>query len=307
MPGKISILMCTYCGEKYIADQLDSFEHQSYKNWELWISDDGSTDRTVEIVESYRKKWKSNSVFINEGPKKGFAANFFSLICNEKISGSYYAFSDQDDIWENNKIAKAVDYLSSLPAEVPALYCSRTLLVDEFNNEIGFSPLFRKKPSFSNALVQNIGGGNTMVINEAARKLIASVGPNTQLITHDWWMYLAVAACDGLVFYDESPSLRYRQHSGNIVGMNSTWGARITRVKKLWHGDFRQWNEKNIDALDVIKEKIAPINKGIFHYFVCARNANIFLRIYYFYKSGIYRQTTLGNLGLWFAALFKKI
>src|SRR5690606_25344152 len=98
---------------------------------------------------------------------------------------------------------------------------TRTLLVDDKNTEIGMSQLFKRPPSFPNALMQNIAGGNTMVFNADLRRVLGSAPP--RVVIHDWWLYLATTACDGLVRYDPEPSLRYRQHGDNLIGMNIGW------------------------------------------------------------------------------------
>ena len=87
---------------------------------------------------------------------------------NPAIDGDYFAFCDQDDLWDEDKLAEALDWLEKQPADTPALYCTRTRTVDERGSEIGLSPLFRRRPSFRNAIVQSIAGANTMVMNKAA-------------------------------------------------------------------------------------------------------------------------------------------
>ena len=304
---KIAILLCTYHGQQYLADQMDSFAAQSYPNWVVWASDDGSQDDTHAILETCRNKWGDDRLSIHFGPAEGFVANFLSLTCNANIQADYYAYSDQDDIWEADKLQRAVDWLNTVPRDVPALYCTRTRLVDAENREIGLSPLFGKPPSFANALTQNVGGGNTMVFNEAARKLLCEAGQDVNVITHDWWAYLVVTGCGGNVFYDAYPSLRYRQHGCNLVGMNSSWPARFIRIRMLWQGRFRDLNDRHINALQRIHHKLTPENKRILDQFAIARDRNILPRLCGLKKSGIYRQTVLGNLGLIAAAIFKKI
>lgn len=139
-------------------------------------SDDGSQDSTLDILNRFGLE--TNRIRIFQGPENGFCQNFLSLICNDPIEADYYALSDQDDIWHEDKLARAVATLSNISREIPALYCSRTKLVDERNLEMGLSPLFRRTTGFRNALVQNIAGGNTMVFNHAARKLIRKAGLN---------------------------------------------------------------------------------------------------------------------------------
>lgn len=306
-PPKVAILLCTYHGQHYLAEQLTSFEAQSHPNWEVWASDDGSRDDTHSILEAFQSKWSPNRLSIHSGPAEGFAANFLSLTCNASIQADFYSYSDQDDIWEKNKLERAVNLLQSVPASTPALYCSRTRLVDANNVEIGLSPLFTKPPSFSNALMQNIGGGNTMVFNNAARELLCEAGENLPVVSHDWWVYLVVTGCGGKVFYDSTPTLRYRQHSSNLVGMNASWFARFKRIRMLFQGRFREWNNCNIAALHTLKDRLTPENLATLERVTRARNMSLIPRLVHLKQSGVYRQTKLGNLGLIAAAIFKKI
>lgn len=303
----IAILLCTYQGQQYLAEQLDSFQAQSYAHWEVWASDDGSEDDTYSILEAYHQKWPAGRLSIHLGPAKGFAANFLSLTCKESIEADYYAYSDQDDVWESDKLERAVLWLKTVSTNIPALYCSRTRLVDAENNEIGLSPLFSKPPSFANALMQNISGGNTMVFNNAARALLCEAGEDTPVITHDWWAYMVITGCGGKVFYDSYPSLRYRQHDGNLVGINSTWAARFVRMRMFWDGRFKHWHDSNIAGLRKLQHKLTPENRETLKRFSNARQMSLIPRLIQLKRSGIYRQTLLGNLGLIAAAIFRKI
>lgn len=303
---KVAILLCTYNGQQYLAEQLESFAEQTHSNWEVWTSDDGSQDGTHAILESYRGKW-GGRLSILFGPGKGFVANFLSLTCKVSIAADYYAYSDQDDIWESNKLERALRWLQSVPAHLPALYCSRTRLVDADKIEIGLSPLFSKPPSFANALMQNIGGGNTMVFNNAARSLLKVAREDIPVITHDWWAYMVVTGCGGHVFYDAEPTLRYRQHNDNLVGISASWPARLKRIRMLFQGGFRVWNDSNIAALRKLQEKLTPENRELLDRFAKARDMALAPRLIHLKRIGIYRQTLFGNLGLIAAALFKRI
>ena len=304
---KVAILLCTYNGQHYLSEQLDSFQTQSHANWEVWASDDGSEDDTQAILEAYQQKWPPGRLSIHSGPAQGFAANFLSLTCKASIEADHYAYSDQDDFWEADKLERAVRWLETVPPNIPALYCSRTRLVDAENKEIGLSPLFSKPPSFANALMQNIGGGNTMVFNNAARALVREAAEDMSVITHDWWAYMLVIGCGGHVFYDSYPSLRYRQHGGNLVGMNVTWAARLKRIGMLLEGRFRKWNDNNITSLRKLQHKLTPENRETLERFANARRMGLIPRLIHLKRSGIYRQTLYGNLGLIVAAIFGKM
>lgn len=306
---KVAILLCTYHGQHFLAEQLDSIERQAYQNWEVWASDDGSMDDTHSILERYQAKWGGQRLSIHNGPAEGFVSNFLSLTCKADIQADCYAFSDQDDIWESDKLQRAMDWLRSIPKDVPALYCTRTRLVDAENRDLGLSPLHSKPPSFANALIQNIGGANTMVFNEAARRLICEAGENIDVVSHDSWVYMVVTGCGGKVKYDAHPSLRYRQHGSNVVGMNSTWAARRVRVRMLWQGHLRTWNERHLAALQRLTPRLTPESRTTLELLAKARarERSLLPRLIDLKKSGIHRQTLMGNIGLLAAAIFKKI
>mgnify|MGYP002128096464 FL=1 len=273
--AKVAILLCTYQGQKFLAEQLDSFCKQSHENWEVWASDDGSSDDTHQILERYLEKWETGRISLHSGPAEGFVANFLSLSCKASIQADYYAYSDQDDVWAEDKLGRAVAWLNSVASDVPALYCSRTCIVDERGAEIGLSPLFSKKPSFANALIQNIGGGNTMVYNRAARALLMSAGDSIDVVSHDWWAYILVSGAGGEVYYDPAPEVLYRQHQNNLVGANVSWVARSQRLKMLLQGRFRKWNDRNIKALQSINHLLIPKNLELLELFIQARKMRL--------------------------------
>ncbi len=307
MSQNVAILLCTYQGGQYLAEQLASFRVQSHTAWNVWVSDDGSKDNTHEVLKSHQQAWGVDRLAIYPGPRKGFAANFMSLICREDISADYYAMSDQDDIWHADKLERAVRWLKSVPPGVPALYCTRTELVDDSGVRLGYSPLFTRAPSFANAMVQNVAGGNTMVFNDAARDLLKAAGANVQVVAHDWWVYIVVSACGGKVFYDPAPSLLYRQHAENLIGANAGISARLVRIGKLFQGHLKTWIDQHIIAMQPILHHLSPDNRSIFNRFTSARQRSLIPRVFGIWRSGIYRQTRLGNIGLLVAAIFNRI
>ncbi|MGW8390337.1 glycosyltransferase family 2 protein [Pseudoduganella sp. HUAS MS19] len=305
MLPKVAILLSTYHGQHYLAEQLDSFSAQTHSDWEVWASDDGSADGTPGILAAYRQQWPAGRLAVCAGPAQGFAANFLALTCNDRIQADYYAYSDQDDIWHPDKLERAVQWLQGVPAGTPALYCSRTMLVDAANRDIGLSPWFGK-PCFANALVQNIAGGNTMVFNQAARTLLRAAA-QVPIVYHDWWAYMAVTGCGGQVFCDPVPTLRYRQHGGNLVGVDVSWQARWQRLLKVWQGQHREWNSAYMAALRKLEDRLTPESRAIFQRFAQAREMSLVPRLVNVCRSGVYRQTRLGNISLAVAAIFRKI
>ena len=302
----IAVLMCTYNGEKFLTEQLDSLLGQSHKNIVVWVSDDGSTDNTIIILKQYQKKFPKGWLKIINGPGKGSVINFLSLLCNPDLKADYYAFADQDDIWEENKLSISLSKISALPKTTPTLYGARTKTVTEQGIEIGLSSIFSKTPCFENALVQSIAGGNTMLMNDVAANIMKQAGV-IEVISHDWWAYMLISGAGGTVIYDKQPSLLYRQHDNNQIGANMGWLAKAKRINLLLAGSFREWNTTNIMALLKVKYLLNEKNQAILEQFEISRNSSFFSRIIGLWKLKIFRQTILGQFGLILAICLKKI
>ncbi|MGV6396596.1 glycosyltransferase family 2 protein [Pseudomonas caspiana] len=303
----VSLLMCTYNGARFIDQQLSSLERQSYTNWTLVVSDDGSHDNTLEIVRAFAERSGSDRVKIIEGPRQGFASNFLSLTAREDIRADFYAWSDQDDIWHEDKLQTALNWIATIPSETPALYCARSELIGDTGTAEGFSPLFSRPPHFSNALVQSIAGGNTMVFNQAARDLLRDAGGSVDVPSHDWWAYLLISGAGGIIHYDQQPKLLYRQHNQNLIGSNATWCARLKRLHMVFKGSFHDWNSRNICALETMGDRLTQEHQVRLAHFKAAQHRNLLSRIQSFRRAGLYRQTRSQNLALLLAVLFKKI
>lgn len=304
---QLAILLCTFQGERFLAQQLDSIGAQTYADWALWASDDLSTDGTVSILESYRAKWGRDRLSIRPGPARGFRANFLALACDPAIQADYFAIADQDDLWDPDKLSIAIRWLASMPRDVPALYCARTRLIDESNRPIGFSPLFPQPFAFGNALVQSGAGGNTMVLNAAARALLVEAGADVIVQTHDWWAYILVTGCGGEVFYDRTPKVGYRQHDRNLVGSNASWLGRGRRARRILMGQFKTMNDRNIAALDRVRHRLSAPSLRVLDEFARARDQWLLPRVLGVRRSGVYCQTLLSNLALIGATLLKKL
>ena len=303
----VCILMGTFNGEAFLADQLLSIENQSHINWRLIISDDGSTDATLTIAKSFQDKWGSDRLEIREGPKQGFCTNFLGLACDPTIQADFYAFSDQDDVWMVGKLARALAYFDTVNSEeLPRVYGSRTQLVDEHLTLFGYSPLFTLPTSFRNALVQSIAGGNTMVFNQRAKMVLEKTGLQ-QVVSHDWWLYQLIKGVGGAVFYDPEPSLLYRQHNGALVGHNCSFNAKLDRIIYVLNGRFKAWNTLNCQALFAVRHFLTMDNQVILESINRLRGARFKDRVRLLGVCGLYRQTWQGTCSLWLATLLNKI
>jgi glycosyltransferase involved in cell wall biosynthesis len=304
--ARVAILMCTKDGAAFIDRQLKSIADQSHKNWILIVSDDGSIDGTVTKIRRFAEAYPHRTS-IRSGPGRGVCANFLSLANDSTIDADYFAFSDQDDIWHEDKLHRALAWLTTVPADVPGMYCGRTELMNFDELPLGLSPLFCRPPAFQNALVQSLGGGNTIMFNRAAKKILEEAA-TIDVVLHDWWVYQLVSAAGGVIRYDARPMVKYRQHSKNLIGSNLGWRARLVRLRMMFKGRFHNWNTTNIAALRRLPAHLLqPKNREVLALFAKARCASLPKRLYYVTKSGVYRQSLLGNLTLLAATILKKI
>lgn len=282
-------------GQDYLPNQLQSFLEQTYKHWSLYVSDDGSEDATVKIIDDFFSSHLDVQGGLSPGPCRGFCQNFQSLINNQEIQSEYYAFSDQDDIWLPEKLQKAVEYLNSVPADIPALYCSSTTLIDSENHTIGESLHPRKPLGFANALLHNIASGNTMVFNHRARELLRAASSD-MMVVHDWSLYQIVSACGGFVHFDKTPTVLYRQHVNNVIGDGRNILLRGRNFFQSLSGDRRNWNDRNRIVLSNLLDSFTVSAKNVFDDYYSIRSGNLFQRLKYFRRSGIYHQYKLGTL-----------
>ncbi len=297
----VAILLATRDGAPYLDAQLRSIEEQTHASIDIWASDDGSTDATQAILSEWRGRWRKGGFRIVAGPRRGFAENFRSLIAEAAVEADYFAFCDQDDLWEPQKLTTAIEWMRAAGDATPRLFCSRTLTIAETGEAVGMSPLFRRPPSFRNALVQSIAGGNTMVLNRAAMRPLRLASRRSGFVSHDWWAYQVVTGIGGSVRYAPEPLVRYRQHAANLVGANTSWTARFERMKFTLDGRFARWNDVNLAALRLNRDLLAPEAVAVLDLFSRARQRRMPGALLDLWRSGVYRQTAQGTLALWLA------
>lgn len=304
----VCILLAHYNGAGRLGEQLESLAAQTHADWSLIISDDGSSDHWHEIAAGFAERHAVGRTWMTAGPGKGYAQNFLTLAIAAGPLAPYAAFCDQDDVWFDTKLERALKHLSTVPDGRPGLYCSRTVVCDENLVRKGPSPLFRKPPCFANALVQNIAGGNTMVLNRAALDLVQDTSRHAgHIVSHDWWMYQLVSGAGGEVIYDTEPSLLYCQHGGNAVGANASFRALLLRLTWLAKGRFRRWNGANVATLQRVRHWLTPEARETLARFAAARHGNLLARLSSLYRARVSRQTRRGTAALWMAAVFNRL
>lgn len=302
----VAVLLCVRNGGTYLREQIDSLARQNHPRIDVWASDDGSTDDSLAVLRHAAGEWRKGGFKILQGPQTGFAENFRALLVDPAIEAPCFAFCDQDDIWNEDKLSAAVTWLSKQGGR-PALYCSRTQLVDREGRPVGLSPRFARQPSFRNALVQSIAGGNTMVMNRAAREIVAQASRRTSFISHDWWSYLVVSGAGGVVHHSLQPRISYRQHDANLVGANTSVSARFSRYAFLLEGGFAEWLSRNIAALNACRDLLTDDALAVIDHVHSSRGEGLTARLRRLHRSGVYRQTSLGTMGLYLASVIGKL
>ena len=288
---KVDILLATYNGEKYLREQIDSILNQTHTEFRLLISDDGSTDGTIEILKEYKEKDGRIDVFFQEN-NLGVVKNFEFLL--EKVEAKYYMFSDQDDIWKETKIEKSLNKIE----EGFDLVYSDLEVVDE-NLNVTYSSYWKLKGiynkikkynNFESLYLNNFITGCTMI---SKKELINSFMPlpnTSKFVLHDYWISLIISQ-NGKIAYIEEPLIKYRQHKNNKVGSKKKTDElkSIDEIRSLFIQVKKEHFSVFIENENKFKsEEIRKLNKKALEYYEMLetkKNINfkgwgLFIRLY---------------------------
>ena len=280
MANNIAILMATYNGAKYLQEQIDSILSQSSRQWHLYIHDDGSSDGTVELLNDYAGKYPEQVTVMDYPSQGGALQNFMSLL--EKVEANYYMFSDQDDVWHQDKIKKEIERMyneeNTCTNKVPIIVYSDLFVVDAKLNKIsdsfltysGIHPEFLT--TFNELGASNLITGCTMLFNHAVKEFVQH--PFTAATMHDAWITLCTVKANGVLAYLSEPLIYYRQHGGNTLG--------AVDIKKLTLS-YRFQHLKNV----------LKLNQKTYHMMQALGYGSWLKYIYYKikYKYNIYKKT----------------
>ena len=234
----ISIAMATYNGEKYLKEQLESIYAQTYKNIEVIVTDDCSTDKTVEILKQYAASYQLK-YFVNE-QNLGYVKNFEKAI--SLCSGDFIALSDQDDIWETDKLEVLLNKIGS-----NLLIHSDCSIIDNQSNMI--KPYWKEKnlyhTDFRTLLFKNVVTGCTVLFN---KDLLNGALPFPEGIAyHDWWLALYAAKHDRIT-YTSKCLTQYRQHNEQNTGIRI--GENVSYLRRIFLNIMNRMN--NIDIHRIV-------------------------------------------------------
>lgn len=301
MKQTVQVLMSTYNGEKYVAEQIDSILEQEDVNIRLLVRDDGSKDATMKILEQYENK--HSNIKIYTGKNLGASNSFFNLLKNADQDVSYYAFADQDDVWKKDKIKRALSRMNG-NQNVPILYCGAYELVGSKLEKIEMKQNNDRNISFGNALIECNCTGCTSVFNKRLLELVLKKIPQHAYM-HDWWLYLTACSM-GQVIFDKEAYILYRQHEKNVLGGNNgAWKQvqrRIKNYKNLCDYVPRQIEEFYSIYKDNLSEEQKLLIKCMLN-----ENKSPWKRLEIFKRKEIKRNNGLDNIIYKFMFLFWRI
>lgn len=273
---KVNILMPTYNGEKYIKYQLDSVINQTYKNIDVYIRDDGSTDSTREIIREYCEKEVKGIRFFyieSNGINLGYPDCFWELV-KQSGSADYYSFCDQDDYWEPTKIESAILQLEKLDSSKPALCFCR---FDYYDSNMDYirdgEDYSNRNLEFKNGMYYTFAPGFSQVVNKA---LIDQLDINylfNKNIAHDLWCQW-IATALGTVVYDKTIQARYRRHASAVTSANENI---LSSIKQWWSREINgtgmiTWKNCLRYFYDLYGNKLNSRDSKLFHIFVKDKN-----------------------------------
>lgn len=244
----ISILLATYNSEQFINEQIDSLLKQTYTDWNLFIRDDLSVDKTPQIIKSYSEQYPNKiHIISNNGESKKAYLNFVELLNN--VDSDYYMFCDHDDVWLPNKIEISFKRMREVEIEgAPAIIHTDMKVVDNQLNIIHpsfwkYSNLLPEKTSFVEIVLCNCANGCTMLFNKKAKEVAL---PNVAFATmHDILLNQSVAAKGGIISPIYEPTVLYRQHIDNVVGAQKRGACfylrKLMHAKKLIKDNLYTW------------------------------------------------------------------
>ena len=260
MVKQVTVLMSTYNGDLYLKQQIESILGQQGAHVQLLLRDDGSTDQTLSILDKYQS---DAQLHYYTGPNLQTARSFMQLIFDSPES-DYYAFSDQDDVWSESKLNRAISFLEENTPDhmIPMLYAGNFKMTDRNLNPISGGQHFTTQ-TFANAIIYSCCTGCTMVMNKKLRDILRTHPIPNHLLMHDDWIHKVCLAVGGKVVFDSKPMIFYRQHGNNVDGGIHTINDKIRKVWKEKHQHSRIMSSQLNDLLKLYGEQMPKKNREL--------------------------------------------
>ena len=232
---KVIVIMSTYNGEKYVGKQIESILGQKGVDVVLYVRDDGSKDSTINIIKQIAEE--HDNVILSAESNLGWERSFLKAL-KDCPQGDYYAFSDQDDIWFDDKLVSGIEFINthSDAYKGPLMYHCNKISVDESLHPYPHQVRRTPQPlNRQNALIQEFAQGCSIILNNEARNLVTSYMPKEKL-AHDFWCGL-LCYLFGKVVYDDRPHFYHITHGANASGEGHILRSWEGRFKKIFDGE----------------------------------------------------------------------
>lgn len=263
----ISIVMCTYNGAAYLDEQLESIRLQTVQPRELVICDDGSLDRTPEIVKDFAKHVTFPVRYVVNAHRLGVTRNFAKAMREAK--GQYIALCDQDDVWYADKLEKQMALMAATEKECgsdkPILVHSDLRVVSE-NRELINNSLFnyqKLSPTWirplDTLLIQNFVTGCSVIVNRALVEVALPLP--SRAVMHDWWLALCASLFGEIRTLPEA-TIDYRQHANNQVGARGYW-VRIMRGLIGYDPPYNIAFKKKVEQSMALQEHVYTVRNKV--------------------------------------------
>lgn len=305
MKEHVDILLATYQGDKFLDELLKSIFTQRHQSFHLWIRDDGSTDKTLEILSNWSKIFPNNITIIPRLKSLGAKGSFSELMQHSRAP--YVMFADQDDIWLPFKIEALLDLMHRMERQydshIPLLVHSDLRVVDQNLKEI--SPSFWKysginpyKSNLNHLLPQNIVTGCSLMINRSLAQLALPI-PN-EAIMHDWWIAL-IATSFGHIDFLPQATILYRQHAQNNIG------AKQYDLMNFFKNALNKQSSQNLSQSTMLQSQALlnsyptlfqenPLKKKIVIAYKDLDKVNYLKKIFTVFKYRFFKQGLLRNI-----------
>lgn len=309
----MKVLMATYQGERYLGRQLDSILGQTVKPSGILISDDLSSDRTVEIIRDYQRRYPGwIHLLDNEKASGGAAANFLRMLSHEAKNKScqekYFLLSDQDDVWMPDKVEKLLEKMEEMElrygVDTPILVHSDMKVAGADLSEIhpsffAYQHISPERTALNQLLVQNPVTGGAAMFNRAMLPYLEKIPENCFM--HDWWLAL-LAGCFGKIGFVDRPLSFYRQHEGNTLGARSSrditqYAERFTEEKnRQVKENYRKMFGQAACLLEQFPDQLNEEQKAVLRAFLRIPCGNLFTRLFLIKKYHFYKNTLAGTI-----------
>lgn len=285
---KVNILMSTYNGQQFLAEQIRSIQEQTFSDWTLLIRDDGSSDQTKTLLQDFaRQDSRIRLIDLEEQNNLGVIKSFHRLVQYEKAD--YYFFSDQDDVWLPDKLAVSLQEAQSYPTDQPLMVYMDLTVVNQ-DLQVMTESMIRSQSHHANTelvqeLTENTVTGGVAMINHTLAELWSGT---EDVLMHDWYLALLASALGKLVFIDK-PGELYRQHADNVLGARTLskrfkkWIRPHILFKVYW--DLIKNSQKQASFL--LDKPLSPSDRELVQAFVAIMDKPILERYQTLKKYGL--------------------